>query len=717
MLANPGRREWTTLAGDVAALADAHVYGEQLRTFIVSVAAAAPRGDRVDALAAIAALPSRHADTVLAALADRLEDWHDWPGTAAWAKKAMPDLIVRYLPDLAWQDSSRLLNQLRAFADDDTVRRAVLLALPEARTRLTAYGWQNIAALLGTLCPPAAAAAALTGLLDDRAAGGGAADTPEDVAAPIPTLLWSAFGHPRREMRWRAAHATRELLANPDPAMTAPLAATLVQCLDHGDPGAFRDHSLHFYSLSAAAGLLVALQRVASDRPDVLAPHLNDLIRHATSRDLPHAQIRELARQAALAVADPADPRIATLGYANRPTCCLVRRARHHHGSDRRVSDHRRYRFDQMDTLPYWYAPLARVFDIPVDAVAELAEAWILDRWGLGEDDWWTDARELRDQRSWQRTSHRQGSIPPEEKLQLYIEYHAMMAAAGELAEAGRPTLIGTWEAEDGDPWEYWLSPHMPAIPKWLADLRASVPVEAALFGRLAPIDETWDSPALTEHDEAFGLKDGQLTEDVLVAASASLHRPGGHEDTYIKSALVRPDSAQDLQRALAAAANPTDWKLPDEGEADFEVDHGAFELRGWLIDPVNHRDTLDEHDPYAHGLQPALPLPGRRFREITRATPDPSGLKLLAQDRNLLAWAEQWADPGTDDRDRAVWSSGYRVHVPGSVLLRHLADTGTVLIVEVQLGRHRSDAGVSEYRPPRSRIYLVRANGRVTRS
>ena len=63
------------------------------------------------------------------------------------------------------------------------------------------------------------------------------------------------------------------------------------------------------------------------------------------------------------------------------------------------------------------------------------------------------------------------------------------------------------------DPWQYWLSPHLPATPKWLADLRAPVPAEPALFGHLLPLDEAWDTPARPTTTEAFGLKDGQLTE------------------------------------------------------------------------------------------------------------------------------------------------------------------------------------------------------------
>ena len=718
MLADPASRDYTTLADDVATLTGAYVYGDQLRTFITSVATAVPPDKRIDALTAIAALPSRHADTVIAALAECLGKWRDWPGVTAWANDALPTMLTRCLPDLAWnQDTDRLLGQLRAFAAADAIRRAVLRALPEARSQLTAFGWQNIAALFGRLCGPGEAAAALLGLLDDRVRGDNATEAivPADPGGPIPVLLWSAFGHPRREIRWRAAHATRELLAHPDPAATAPLTAALVRCLDGAETGAFRDPALHFYRLSATAGLLVALHQVAVDHPALLVPHLDDLIRHATSRDLPHAQIRELARQAALAVADQADPRADTLRYANNPTRCHTDQKPRHVGSDRRVSDNRRYNFDPVDTLPYWYSPLASVFDVSVDKVAELAEAWILDRWGLGQDDWWTDVRELRDQRSWERTSHRQGSVPPEENLQLYLEYHAMMTAAGELIDSQCPIRVDTGDSVD--PWEYWLSAHLPAPRGWLADLRAPVPPEPLLFGRL-PFDGAWDNtPEPAEFDSTFALKDGQqLADHVLVAANATVHRPGGYENTTIWSAIVRPDHAEDLQRALAAASNPTDWKLPDEDEGKFEVSHGAFELRGWLIDPYDQRDPLDRHDPYANGLRLALPMPGCRFREYAQATPDRAGLRLIAQDGTVVARAEQWADPGSDDgRDTSIWSSGYRLSVARAALLHHLADTGTSLIVEVQIGRHRSGTRSGGYHPPRSRIYLIDAGGRVT--
>jgi hypothetical protein len=331
----------------------------------------------------------------------------------------------------------------------------------------------------------------------------------------------------------------------------------------------------------------------------------------------------------------------------------------------------------------------------------------------MAEDDWWKDARELRDERSYQRMSAGHGSIPPEEKLRLYLEYHAMMAAAGALVDAGRPVHNSSWD-DAGDPWRDWLGRHLPLAPHtWLADLRSPVPAEPDLFGHLPPLD-AWDTAADAEYDRLLGLTGGRLPDQALVSGHISVNRSGAYSETYIHSALVGPAHATHLQRALAAAANPTDWKLPDEDEAEFEVDHGPYKLRGWLTSPRDPGGILDEHDPYAHGLRPGLPMPGTGFRDATGAIPDPTGLRLLDPAGALLARARQWADPDPDDTG-PVTSSGYHVHVDRGALLRYLASTGMTLIVEVQIGRHRSNAGIDGYRPPRSRLYLIDSAGTVT--
>lgn len=699
---------WRTLAVDIEAMGSSAPHSHALVQHLTRIVEAAPMTERLPALDAAASFASVNAPAVIEALAGLVEQWRKWPGVEAWAKTTVTTLLAEHLPDLVWTyDPPRLARQLRSLGDAATIHSAILRALPNAQTRLTAFGWQTIAVMLGRLCEPAAAADALTGLLAPYPVTTPAHPEPDE--SPLPALLWSAFGHPRREIRWRAAHAARELLGHQDHARVRPLAAALVACLDRADAAPFRAPALHFYRLSAVTGLLTALHRVAWDKPALMREHLAVFVRHATSTDLPHAQIRELARRTALALAAPDDPLRDQLEAANRPDRCSIDRTpkNEHGGGFGDAGD--RYRFDAIDTVPYWFRPLAQVFNLPVDTIARKSEAWILDKWGLSEKDWWTDTRELRSERVSARMGHRHGSIPPEESLRLYMEYHSMLVAAGELVDEHHPLLIREW-AENENPWDEWLAQYVLPDGPWLADLSEPAPAEPYLFlGFSDPDDSAWP-PQLTDSKEIFGLVHDALPPSVLVAASINTTWADGSENLNVASALVRPDRADDLQRALAAATEPWDWKLPDEDETEHEVDHGLFELRGWLRGPTLRPENLDKHDPYAQGLHAEGPLPGHAFRRQTHAHPDEEGVRLLAADQAVLAHWTQWSDGDPDDSHAGRTTNGSRVHVTRDALLKYLSTTGYSLIVEVQIGRRHNKTAAR-----RSWLYLIHADGRTT--
>ncbi|MCJ8505266.1 ATP-binding protein [Kocuria flava] len=719
LLEKPELRNWQTLADNVTALDKGYVSREQLRVFVSTVAFATHRRERLDALAAIAELPGRYgAEVACPVLAACITRWREWPGVTEWAADALPAYLARHLIALSWHnDMQGLTEHLRALADDDTIRRAVLEALPKARAQLTAFGWQNITALLGHLCPAHHADTALVGLLTDHRPDddGPATNKPntEGVLGPLPMFLWSAFGHPRRAVRWRAAHVARELLTQSDIARASTHATALLRCLELSGPGSYRDPKLYFYQFSAVVTLLTTLARVASDKPELLVPHFDTLLSWATNKDFPHAQIRELAHATASVIARHQGTAPEELTYVNRPTVCAMDRQAHHFDNDRRVSQDRRYDFDWMNTIPYWFAPLARVFDVPVDEVAERAERWILDRWGLNEDDWMADVRELRDEGSWDKFNNDHGSIPSEESLSRYMDYHAMMMVAGELIDEERSVRIPDWD-DAGNPWQEWLKQFLPwRYDLWVSDLRQPVPVEPDLFAHLHSVD-VWGDPDQDDYDRAIGLTDSTLPEKVLVAGSTNITRSEAYGNVYICSALVTRKYSAALQRALAAASDPRDWKLPEEDEKEFEIDHGFFILRGWLTRDHDVRQTLDEHDPYAHDIRGQLPLPGLRFRQAAEATLEPTGLALRSADRTTIAGAEQWADPKTNYKD-AVTNSGYRVWVDQKSLLDYLKTTHMNLIVEVQIGRHRRNSDEDGYQPDHSRIYIIDDTGNVT--
>ncbi|BFO19645.1 hypothetical protein SHKM778_60330 [Streptomyces sp. KM77-8] len=140
-------------------------YGHALVQHLTRVVEAAPMTERLSALDAAVSLASTNAPAVIEALAGLVEQWRQWPGVETWAKTTATALLAEHLPDLVWTyDPPRLARQLRSLGDDATIRSAILRALPRAQTRLTAFGWQTVAVMLGRLCEPAAAADALTGL-------------------------------------------------------------------------------------------------------------------------------------------------------------------------------------------------------------------------------------------------------------------------------------------------------------------------------------------------------------------------------------------------------------------------------------------------------------------------------------------------------------------------------------------------------------------------
>ncbi|MET9400912.1 AAA family ATPase [Kitasatospora sp. NPDC002965] len=697
---------------------------QELAELIAASVHNTPPQERLQALdATLALMGNDEIDTLAAlmAIAELIRTWQAWADVRTWAAQALPGILNRHLPQLTHGTAPHLLlAAFSAFATTQTLRGDLLAAIHECRPHLTAGHMINLALVFAELAEPHEAADAATRelrpLLPAATQPGPnlpPATTPADI---VGALLWSAFGHQRKAVRWQAAHTARGLLLDTHSPLSPALADCLATYLHSTTAGAFRSPDLHFYWLSARVWLLTVLQRVADENPAVLARHLPAIAAIATDRTLPHAQIRELARTTALTLAaatpggDPGD-----LAWANRPTSCHTPRDRHRPlGDENRNRTGARYAFDAIDTLPYWFAPLARVFGMEIADVSERAERWIVEEWQLSKDDWMTDVRELRDEETAGRMMHRHGTIPPEESLHLYMEYHAMMLAAGELADSGAPVSIGKYDEDGHDPWMHWLSGHLPmSTTSWRADLRSAIPAEPALFGT-RPLDK-WLGTRPADFEALLGLTEGALAEHVCVAASTDVARPGERGTALIRSALVGPAHARALQRALQAAKDPHSWRLPMLGDDNAEVDHGPFQLRGWLAAGPYEREGLDGLDHQARGLAWELPLPGDEFRQWAACTVDSSGLALLGPTGRPLTWTTLWSDEDFDTRYsiRRVQSSGYRITVARQQLLGFLAATDMQLIVEVQVDL-RSD-GSAKARIQRSRLYLLDGAGRVS--
>lgn len=509
----------------------------------------------------------------------------------------------------------------------------------------------------------------------------------------IAQFLYSLFGHPRRAMRWRAAHAVRAL-AQASQAHEVIDRLCLLACEEVPFDARYRQEELFFFAMSAQMWSLMAIERVADEHTDLIRPHLARFVGLATSAVQPHAAVRELARRAALKVDPTAD-----LLLANRPRACQVRR-HHPHISDQRTRGSHRYDFDAIDTIPYWFGHLARVFGTDVEQVATVAEEFVVDRWSFERATWWNDKRELRDERSFGSGMHRQGIVPPVESVSRYIDYHAMLTAAGAMIDTGVPILFEEYSDADNDPWSRWLAEHLPGrADSWLADTADPRPALPDARYDLAIADLGIDAFA-----DVLGIVDGVLPKEVLAYASRDFYLPGapdGH--VWVASALVTPQGVGALQRALESSTNPSDWKLPSEGETDFEFERYGYAMSGWL-DERDREDLigLDSFDPLATSLRWGTQLPGSRFRKVAGAELDPRG-RTLSIKGFVVARASQWGDAHTSQT--STW-------VNSATLVDFLRAIGRDLIVDVQIALDDGDRNAPHR--AKARIFHVDQSGRV---
>lgn len=674
------------------------------------------------------------------ALRHALGAWRGSFAVQAWTTQGIRDLLQTHLPSIVAYDYNTREN-LRAILSlpglDVTPASLLLPAMAEHSERLDARSLYDVADVLVAALSPDEQGEALAwsvgrseeriardrGSLPNLSPGPNAGDVPEALAG----FLWAAFGHPWKPVRWRAASAARSLCRLPSP----DLLRALISRSDSETAGAFASEQLEFFWMSARSWLMVLLERLADERPEMLQPHVETISRHALSTDFPHAQIRELAKRTVLRIVEhepailPRDE-IDKLQRSNEPRSCRYpRQSPFELGLNDRLKDDsvgERFGFSSMDTIPYWYAPLGRVFAQDADAVTAKAEAWVCDCWGRTHGDWWNDPRELRSERTAMYASNNHGSMPRAENLKLYLEYHAMQCVAGEMVDA-LPISVDK-DGSDFYSWDSWLEEHLSAHPKfWLADLRTTTPFRRASWGYFPPMEEWFrrDDPA--EYEAALGIGEPGHEGEIVVDGGIQDHDSRRRGRVSVSSALVSPDTARALLRALQTT-DPGNFRLPYAGEeSDYgvsEISEPGFVLEGLVTGWRREREYLDEHDPLIREIKGPFPLMGRDFLDVLGVSMSDDFLTYSKPDGDVVAHLEVWSDdPQERERITEAFSTGERLWVRMEALLEYLRRRSMDLVMEVQITRNverrydtESYLKEREYDPGKSTIYILRQDG-----
>jgi hypothetical protein len=731
--------------------------GKGVREFLVTLGRSVVPSQRVRYLDAVVALkPDRvYAQHIAEALGDVLTEWRSFAPVCEWAGPGITAFFENHLPAIVayGYNSSENLNAVLSAPQLAGYPRAAIL-LPAVTKHLEALGPRSLY-LMAEAIAAALEDAALREVLEwslarteRRLEQNGAVMTPlapvvlpDDAPGTLACLFWALFGHPDKRARWRALHAARGIITLPknmvDEARRRHLISKLIGLRDSVTAGAFRSESLEFYPMSARVWLLLLLERVASEMPEDLAAHARVVADVALDKAFPHAQARELAKRTAHRIAERV-PSVFPLAVvddltrANRPSSCLYPRgntygsryARDESGENDGWRADRRFQFDWMDTERYWYSAVSSIFGEPprdLDITAR-AEIWICDRWGRSDKDWWKDPREIGDRYKWQQMENSHGQVPPIENMRTYLEYHAMFCAAGEMADQ-LPANVRAWDYDNEenveDPWDEWINGHVSTSRDcWLADLRSPTPYKMDCWGQFPPLEE-WlrrDNPA--EYDAELGLGEAAHEAEIVVRGHVSTGDSGRRGTVHVTSALVCPDKALSLMRALQTASNPRDFMLPveEQGYGEKEIDEEGFDLKAWLNDR-RFEEGLDEFDPLARGVRGSFITFAKDFLRVMEVSLIPGTQRYRSSDGSEVSHLDIWNDSLETERITEPFSEGERLWLRLDVLLEYLRQRGRDLIIEVQITRNKERRQRDEeekYDHGRSRIYLLRRDGRL---
>lgn len=704
-------------------------------------------GDRAAHLEALSRSKSpRIPDYELAqAITKCIHAWRGTPSVDRWCRERLLQVVVELLPGfsrwLAFGDSPLPALLKNSGVPNDQICAALLEAIERHVDILNVSTVYALVELVGQYCSPPETAQVVTRYVErlvqripptDRE-NWELADIPINVDGSVARFIYALMGDVDVRIRWRAAHAVRRLARLRD---TGTL-DQLVGLYNRTSERSYRAPDAPSYWLAARLWLVMTLDRIAAEAPSAIGHHGRRLLEITKDEEFPHVIVRSFAKSAVSKLIESGDLKLDRIQRSalKRANTSPVRRkkAREPHSVwfDRyryMERDDRRFRFDSMDTLPYWYSRALEAFaDVTGEEFLDSAERWIVDRWGVQSNPWRWDDEPRKHHFSGSSAylmSHDHGSLPTLERFSTYLEWHAMWCTIGELMQS---RALAKVEEDAYGSFERWLRQECLTVsPFWLADLRGVKPLEHRLWfsppGDIdAWVDDVDDDEFLTE----LGLSSHEGT--VIVSSSHSTRSRNFTLSARVQTALVSPDTASALVRALQSINSSWDYKIPPAGDS-LEIDTPPYKLVGWLVD-VDHKSGIDERDPLRYKVRNIECRPSNNIVTALNLefVHDNQARWVEAKRRNTIFVYDTWGDNRGDEHedrlryDENIRSSGWRLRIDKETLKNLLNKIGFDLIVEIEITRrNKGYESYSRYDEEKTkeahfdRVVLFRRDGTI---
>lgn len=681
---------------------------------------------------------------IAATISEQAKKWQDSPAVQKWNRDYLLSLVAEELPTYTrdlYYDYTQLPDLLeKSGATNDEICQTLITATAKHVDSFSAPSVYAMVGLIGRYCRPEEAALVISKYLIQLVERIPEADRDVWDESDIPTEPHKAFARYIYALlsdidvrnRWRAAHSIRSLARLGDTSTIDEI----VKFYDLKTEKSYRKTDAPFYWIASRLWLVIAIARIANESPSSIKHLTGWLLDVGTEQEFPHVVLRDFAKSALSSLLESGEIKLTANQQSifekvnNSPYPRQKNADSQKERFDKyqyKEKEERRFRFDSLDTLPYWYSRKQRLFaDLDFEEFLDVAEHWIVDKWGVTENPWmWS--QEKRQERLSERPLDRlnrndHGSLPLGERFNTYLEWHAMWCAIGDLLQK-KP--LAEKNDYDDDFEERLKSNELSYPPFWLADFRGPKPLHPRFwFKPQGNIDEWVESVEDRDFFEELGLIGER--QNIVVGGDFDSRASEFTLSVNIDTALVSPETASALLRALQTVDNPWDYRIPPYKD-DLEIVSPPYKLIGWLTHPDSN-SGLDERDPFKNDIAAIRCVPSEDVTQALnlRFTFDHQP-KWITVPGGLEAFRYQsWSDAQWDDyRERPYYgsevrSSGWQLLVDKNQLKNYLDKKGLDLIVEVRIVRKNKAYDYSEYNTKETkeaefeRIFLLRRNGSI---
>lgn len=680
-------------------------------------------------------------DDVFEVIVSRLNGWSSSPAVMQWQNRHLPSLFASRLPALCryLPHHDRQLRTVIAMVKS-TLESTQDVMLHGVERNIDQFSASSAFGLVGVIAEQLQGdeVAELCGWYIRRLLARidvSAREGVSELVLPVSSnealarFFYAFLGDVDVRMRWRCTHALRRLARLQDRTVISAIASEYAR----SEEPAFRKSGAPFYWVAARLWFVVAMDRIALESPDIASDHGMWLQTVALDESFPHMLVREFARDAYLKLI--ATKRFSingqtakALAMVNQSPLPRAAKARDYGDSLRSINKYEeglRFRFDSMDTLPYWYDPMLSAFsDLPQREFLLTVERWIVDQWGVGDETSarLTEPRKHRfERRDWNLRSNSHGSHPTLEDFRTYLEWHAMWCATGQLLQTCQLAAPRYGEDQLESRLKY---NKLTAAPFWLSDLVAPRPLQEARWRRPDAVPTGW-LETVSHREFMVEVFASDLPDYIIVNAHIDDQFQHCHQQTRVSTGLASPNTAHALVRALQTVLNSSDFYICPE-DHDLEIDESGFKLTGWLSS-LEGDTLLDEKDLFRNGVRRIEYGPGKFVTKLLELEQRfQHGIYWVRKGQEIPSFIyEAWGVQENDSRrghyeDNIVGSSGHRLLIRRNDLAEFLKKKKRDLIVEVEITRRErrshsySDDPEDSKENEFERILLFRRDGSI---